>query len=102
MPSSNGESSQRPAPLELEDILHIHTTDGNSLEFEVVGILEDPEENRAYAVLVHEAEGEYEQFVVTDSAGNLLDNEQLAQEILNDFLASAHEEDDDGRSRESG
>jgi hypothetical protein len=94
MSSHNGESGQRDAPLELSDVLQIETNDGASLAFEVVGILEDPTESATYAVLHHESEagGEDDQFIVTDLRGNLLDNETLAQEILDDFLAFAEEE----------
>ncbi|MFY9630543.1 MAG: hypothetical protein WAJ94_02940 [Candidatus Cybelea sp.] len=102
MSSSNGESSSPHAPLELQDILQIQTKEGTSLPFEVVGILEDPDEGHSYAVLLHEPENdpENEQFIVTDAAGNLLENEQLAQEILDDFIAYA-QEDEGGESGES-
>jgi hypothetical protein len=104
MASSNGESSSPRAPLELQDILHIQTKEGASLLFEVVGILEDPDEGHSYAVLLHEAEDdvENEEFIVTDSAGNLLENDRLAQEILDDFLAYAQEEEGGEGSEESG
>lgn len=102
MSSSNGESAKSHAPLELSEVLYIETKDGAALPFEVVGILEDPEEGVSYAVLMHEpadrSEGE---FIVTDLAGNLLKNESLAQEILDDFLVFADETDDD-RSRHDG
>jgi hypothetical protein len=96
MPSSNGESGMPHAPLELQEELYIETQDGTSLRFEVVGILEDPQERVSYAVLVHEPEEGDEQFIVTDLDGKLLEDDKLAQEILNDFLAYA--EDDDGDS----
>lgn len=102
MTSSNGESSSPQGPLELQDILQIQTKEGASLPFEVVGILEDPDEGHSYAVLLHEPEGdlEGEQFIVTDAAGNLLENEQLAQEILDDFIAYAQEDEGGGDSEE--
>jgi hypothetical protein len=91
MPSSNGESGMPHAPLELQEALLIETEDGSSRRFEVVGILEDPQEQISYAVLVHEpAEGE-EQFIVTDLAGNLLEDDKLAQED-----GAAGDEEDDG------
>ncbi len=74
-------------PLELRDVLVIETNDGQSLEFEVVGLVED-DENNAYAVCYSEKADE---FVVTDDAGNLLANDELAQEILDDFFVLAEE-----------
>jgi hypothetical protein len=100
MPSSNGESGVPHAPLELQHALYIEAEDGTSLRFEVVGILEDPQEHLSYAVLVHEPEEGDEQFIVTDLEGNLLENERLAQEILDDFLAYAHDDDDDDAAGE--
>jgi hypothetical protein len=50
---------------------------------------------------LHEPENEgEEQFIVTDLAGNLLENDALAQEILDDFLAYVHEGDEAGAADE--
>jgi hypothetical protein len=101
MSSSNGESAMPHTPLELKEVLYIETNEGASLPFEVVGILEDPQESISYAVLVHEPETEgEEQFIVTDLAGNLLENDALAQEILDDFLTYVHEGDEGGAADE--
>ena len=89
--SSNGESNQQAA-LELRDVLVIQTTDEKQLEFEVVGLVEDDEKN-AYAVLYCEKEDE---FVVTDAKGNLLGDDELAQEILDDFFVLAEESSEEG------
>jgi hypothetical protein len=78
------------ARLELRDVLVIETNDGQSLEFEVVGLVED-DENNAYAVCYSEKADE---FVVTDDTGNLLSNDELAQEILDDFFVLAEESGD--------
>ena len=86
MPSRNGESSQN-APLELRDVLVIQTTDEKQREFEVVGLVEDEEKNQ-YAICYCEDEDE---FVVTDAVGTLIADEDLAQEILDDFRAFAEE-----------
>jgi hypothetical protein len=95
MPSSNGEGAMPHTPLELQEVLNIETHEGATLPFEVVGILEDPQESVSYAVLLHEPENDgEEQFIVTDLAGNLLDNDALAQEILDDFLEYVHEGDE--------
>ena len=61
--------------------------DGTALRFEVVGLVEDDEEN-AYAVCYNEQSDE---FVVTDAVGDLLEDEDLAQEILDDFFVLAEE-----------
>lgn len=89
--SANGQSHE-PAPqddglLELRDVLVIETTDGKQLEFEVVGLVED-DENNAFAVCYSEKADE---FVVTDAKGTLLDDDELAQEILDDFFVLADE-----------
>jgi len=86
MPSNNGESSQS-AKLELRDVLVIQTTDDKQLEFEVVGLVED-EEQHTYAVCYCEKEDE---FVVTNATGELLSDDELAQEILDDFFVLAEE-----------
>ena len=61
--------------------------DGTELRFEVVGLVEDDEGN-AYAVCYND---EADEFVVTDQFGELLDDEDLAQEILDDFFVLAEE-----------
>lgn len=61
--------------------------DGSALRFEVVGLVED-DENNAFAVCYNEAS---DQFVVTDQYGDLLENDELAQEILDDFFVLAEE-----------
>jgi len=71
----------------LHDFLIIETNDGKKLEFEVVGLVED-DEDRAFAVAYSEAADE---FMVTDDAGALLEDEALAQEILDDFFVLSEE-----------
>lgn len=94
MPYANGEGEQPNAPLKLNEVLQIQTSDGVARAFEVVGILEDTESGDSYAVLVHEPAGEGEaEFIVTDLRGNLLENEALAQEVLEDFLAYAEHDE---------
>ncbi len=86
--STDGESGRAQRDLELRDVLVIKTTgDDKQLEFEVVGLVED-EEHKSFAVLYCEPEDE---FVVTDAQGNLLQDEALAQEILDDFFVLAEE-----------
>jgi hypothetical protein len=90
--STNGQGHEDTAAaedgvLELRDVLVIETTDGKQLEFEVVGLVED-DENHAFAVCYSEKADE---FVVTDAVGTLLDDDELAQEILDDFFVLADE-----------
>lgn len=85
------EGDEVPGGLELRDVLVVETTDGQKLEFEVVGLVED-EEHAGYAVCYCESADE---FVVTDAAGKLLDDDALAQEILDDFFVLAEESSDD-------
>lgn len=98
MSSNNGET--KSGPLELSEVLYIETKDGTELPFEVVGILEDPDDGSSYAVLMHEPKDENDEseseFIVTDLDGNLLEDEDLAQEILDEFLVFAEEAGDEG------
>jgi hypothetical protein len=73
--------------LELRDVIVIKTIDGAELQFEVVGLVEDDEGN-AFAVCYNE---DSDEFVVTDEKGTLLEDSDLAQEILDDFFALAEE-----------
>jgi hypothetical protein len=83
--SGNGKNGE--APLELEDVVVFETNEGESIEFKVVGLVED-DENNGYAVCYSDGADE---FVVTDAQGNLLSDEALAQEILEDFQLLAEE-----------
>lgn len=104
MTSNNGEShgtAEERGALELRETLFVKTKDGKELPFEVVGVLEDPDSNTSYAVLMYEGEGDgseeddSQEFIVTDLDGNLLEDDALAQDILDDFLAFAEEASDD-------
>jgi uncharacterized protein YrzB (UPF0473 family) len=98
MPADNGDKSN--GPLELSEVLYIQTKDGAEMPFEVVGILEDPDDATSYAVLMHEPHEEGEgEFIVTDLQGNLVDDEELAQEVLDEFLVFAEEAGDDGGAK---
>lgn len=79
------------AGLELQDVLVIKTNEGKEMEFEVVGLVED-DEAQTYAVCYCEKDDE---FVVTDAKGDLLENDDLAQEILDDFFVLAEESADE-------
>ena len=66
---------------------------GQEVEFEVVGIVEDPDDAEQYAVCYNEGADE---FIVTDPAGQLIADGALAQNVLDDFLAQADEPDEGG------
>ncbi len=83
VPGGGGEKQ----PLDLKDVLELHMEDGTALRFEVVGLVEDDEGN-AFAVCYNDRSDE---FVVTDQIGDLLADEELAQEILDDFFVLAEE-----------
>ena len=74
-------------PLDLRESFVIETKDGRELEFEVVGLVED-EDKTTYAVAYSEEEDE---FVVTTATGTIVEDDDLAQEILDDFFALAEE-----------
>jgi uncharacterized protein YrzB (UPF0473 family) len=102
MPTVEGDDNRMTGegpngPLELREILHIRTKEGTELPFEVVGILDDSEDGASYAVLMHEPEEPQErEFIVTDLQGQLVEDEVLAQEILDEFLVFAEEAGEDG------
>jgi len=90
--SGNGKGRMEGAPLELDDVVTIETNDGKRLTFEVVGILEDADEGKSYAVLVNESEDQSDgSFIVTDLQGNLVEDGNLAQEIIDEFLGYAED-----------
>ncbi|MGP6159444.1 MAG: hypothetical protein ACLPYS_18375 [Vulcanimicrobiaceae bacterium] len=86
----NGEAkgeAEDEGKVELRDVLVIETIEGQKYEFEVVGLVEDDEHN-AFAVAYSE---DADEFVVTDENGRLLEDDELAQEILDDFFVLAEE-----------
>ncbi len=78
--------------IELRDTLVIETTDNQKFEFEVVGLVEDDEQH-GFAVAYSE---QADEFVVTDENGKLLEDDSLAQEILDDFFVLAEESAPEG------
>lgn len=77
-PAVEAEEGQR---LDLHDHVTLTLEDGSERKFEVVGVLEDDDDN-GYAVAYDETNDEY---IVTDDFGNLLDDDELAQEILDNY-----------------
>ena len=88
----------KPEVLELKDALFLKTDEGVELEFEVVGIMEDAESAESYAVLMHEPPEGDQTFIVTDLHGNLLEDEALAQQVLDDYLIFSEEAGDERKS----
>lgn len=80
--------------LELEDVLLVETEDDRRLEYEVVGLLEDEESRESYAICYNKANDE---FIVTDEVGKILEDEDLAQDVLDHFLTLAEESAEDGQ-----
>jgi len=90
MNNGNGEARVRldgETPLDLRDTFVVETKEGREIEFEVIGLVED-EEKTTYAICYSEEEDE---FVVTGVNGEFIEDDELAQEILNDFFALAEE-----------
>ncbi|MBV9027920.1 MAG: hypothetical protein JO311_04845 [Candidatus Eremiobacteraeota bacterium] len=78
--------------MELNDTLRFEDESGATLEFSVVGILEDAEDGSSYAVLVREATDTSEgQFIVTNRDGKLVEDDELVQEVLDEFFDFAEE-----------
>jgi hypothetical protein len=90
------DGSDQQGAVELRDVLVIETNDGQRHEFEVVGLVEDEEKN-GYAVCYSE---KVDEFVVTDAFGALLEDAELAQEILDDFFELAEESVEEGPTEE--
>jgi hypothetical protein len=95
MSSSNGQAPT--GPLEVGEVLQLQMEDGSTLEFEVRAILEDSESEASYAVLERELDSDEEgEVIVTDLDGNLIEDDELAQEVLDNYLIFAEEAGDEG------
>ncbi len=99
MTSSNGQVPK--SPLEVGELLQLQMEDGSTLEFEVRAILEDSENEASYAVLerdpgVEDGDEAEAEVIVTDLDGNLIDDDELAQEVLDNYLIFAEEAGDEG------
>jgi hypothetical protein len=114
--STDGESGQELRNLELQDLVTFDlATDDSKREYEVVSLVED--EGTKYGILcaeitcegcqgtgkrdgstcdVCEGEGTDRQFIVTDIHGDLVKDQDLAQEILDDFFILLEEAGDKG------
>lgn len=85
-------STMAKAPLDLKDTVVMETRDGEEISFSVVALLEDEESKNTYAVLLHEGETDEDHtFIVTDPYGNLVEDEELAQQVLDDYLLFSEE-----------
>ncbi|MGH7729341.1 MAG: hypothetical protein ACREM2_11220 [Vulcanimicrobiaceae bacterium] len=72
--------------------------DGKRYDFEIVGLVED-DEGHGFAIAFCAAADE---FAVTDEYGTLLEDEALAQEILDDFFVLADESAGEGGETAAG
>jgi hypothetical protein len=86
-PDQTTEAPSEDEKLDLRGVIVIETREGEELSFEVVGLVDDDQGN-SYAVCYCEPADE---FIVTSSNGELLEDEELAQEILDDFFVLAEE-----------
>jgi hypothetical protein len=85
------------APLDLRDTVVMETREGGEIEFSVVALLEDEETQNTYAVLLHEGETDEDHtFIVTDPYGTLVEDDELAQHVLDDYLLYSEEPEDAG------
>lgn len=85
--------------LDVSEVVTLKAPDGEELEFSVVALLEDEEDGTSYAVLLHEGGDEEEDsFIVTDPYGELLEDDALAQEVLDDYLLFAEQAPEDGEA----
>ncbi len=92
-----GEFEVHPKGLDVNDVVPVGPDDAK-LDFTVVALLEDDENGTPYAVLMYEsAEDDEQTFIVTDVDGKMLEDEALAQDILDDYLALVDEQDENGK-----
>jgi len=95
MPATNGEGSA--GPLDVGEVLQMRLQDGSTLEYKVSAIFEDGETHAAYAVLEATAgNAEEGDVIVTDLQGSLIEDQDLAQEVLENYLVFAEEAGDPG------
>jgi len=80
--------------VEIEDTIVVEAGEGEPpadaasqrREFEVVGIVQEDDSARRFAVCYSQ---DADEFIVTDGMGRLVEDEALAQEVLTDFLQHA-------------
>lgn len=95
MGASNGQTPS--APLAVGEVLQLEMEDGSRLEYEVRAILEDSENATSYAILERDLEsGDEGEVIVTDLQGNLIEDDELAQDVLDNYLIFAEEAGDNG------
>jgi hypothetical protein len=78
----------------------METDDGQSVEFEVVAILEDEESHEVYALLeaLNDDEAEAGAFLVTDEYGVIVHDQDVIDEVLahaEAFLSEASDDDEE-------
>lgn len=94
MTDSNG---QRPAPLDVGEVLELHMEDGSTLAYEVRAIFEDAQARTSYAVLEREPEeGGEREVIVTDTDGNLIEDDDVVRDVLENYDIFSEEAGDSG------
>ena len=102
VPSMRNGSHHTAARVELGDTIIVTAalpgtgeTQPREIEFDVVAIVGDEEGAPLYAICYCTSADE---FMVTNADGVVLTDEALAQEILNEFLEHAHDEEAEGET----
>jgi len=95
LPDLRDDAEDIAIPLELHCVVVMEDEDGNRLDFEVVGIVEEEINGTCeptYAVCYNEDD---ETFLVTDIHGNPIEEEEIIDLIMEDYknLSPADEED---------
>ncbi len=90
MATNNGEpqSGETSAEFELPESMTAETEDGRTVTFKLVGVLSDEETSETFAIWENPDD---EEFLVTDGLGNVIEDRDLASDIVDDFLEQAEE-----------
>ncbi len=79
--------------LQLRDEI-IQLENGKTIKFEIVGLLEDADNNNNNFAIGFSSE--HDLMIVTDIYGTLIGDDTLAQEILDEFMVLAEQSTSDG------
>lgn len=92
MTASNGHES--PGSLDIGEELQLQMEDGSTQVFEVRAIFEDGATQEQYAVL-ERSDGEHD-VIVTDLVGNLIEDPERVDEVLENYGIFKEEAGDPG------
>lgn len=75
--------------LQLRDEIQQKTVDGRTLKFEVISVVHDEcDPSKSYLVCYS---ADHDTFVVTDPYGTLIEDDDLAQEIIDETMVLAEQ-----------